>query len=74
MFETNVLKSMTKTIFIGSSPFAFLNINVRIVFNFQKEWCTFSIKNGYLKIKIHFQGLNALNMQKKIDLCQALSM
>jgi hypothetical protein len=26
---------------IGSSLFALLIINVKILFNFQKEWCTF---------------------------------
>jgi hypothetical protein len=30
--------------FISSSPFAFLIINVKILSNFQKEWCTFGRK------------------------------
>ncbi len=52
--------------FIGSSPFAFLIMNVKILSNFQKECCTFGRKKRCLKkIRIvHFQGLNALNMQK----------
>ncbi len=45
---------------------AFLIINVKILFNFQKEWCTFGRKKGCLKKTkiVHFQGLSALNMQK----------
>ncbi len=41
-----------------------LIINVKILFNFQKEWCTFGNKKGRLtKTKIvHFWGLSALNM------------
>jgi hypothetical protein len=60
-----VLKWVIKTIFISSSPFAFLIINVKIISNFQKEWCTFGRKKGCLrKTKIiHFQSLSALNMQ-----------
>jgi hypothetical protein len=59
-----VLKLIIKIIFINSSPFALLIINVKIVFNFQKEWCTFGKeKRMFEKINIvHFQGLNALNM------------
>jgi hypothetical protein len=33
-FELNVFKWVLKTIFINSSPFAFLIINVKILFNF----------------------------------------
>ncbi len=43
IFEPNVLKWVIKRIIINSSPLAFLVINVK-VFNFQKEWCTFSRK------------------------------
>ncbi len=39
-----MLKWIITTIFINSSPFAFLIINVKILFNFQKEWCTFGRK------------------------------
>jgi hypothetical protein len=65
IFEPNVLKWVIKTIFINSSPFAFLIINVKILFNFQKEWCTFGRKKGHLKKTriVHPQGLNALTMQ-----------
>ncbi len=42
-FEPNVLKWVIKKI-IKLSPFAFLIINVKIDFNFQKELCTFGIK------------------------------
>jgi len=54
-----------KNNFINSSPFGFQMINVKILSNFQKEWCTFSRKKICLeKIRtIHSQGLNALNMQ-----------
>jgi hypothetical protein len=64
-----------KIIFINSSPFAFLVINVKILFNFQKEWCTFGRKKRHFKKTriVHSQGLNASNMQKQFDLCQALS-
>jgi len=37
--------------FISSSPFTFLIINVKILSNFQKEWCAFGRKKGYLKKK-----------------------
>jgi hypothetical protein len=52
--------------FISSSPFALLIINVKILFNFYKEWCTFDKKKGHLKITriVNSQGLSALNMQK----------
>jgi hypothetical protein len=56
-----------KCCFISSSLFAFLIINVQILFNFQKEWCTFGRKKGYLEKKeriIHFRGLSVLSMQK----------
>jgi len=59
-----VLKLIIKVIFINSSPFALLIINVKIVFNFQKEWCTFGKEKRMFEKKyiVHFQGLNALNM------------
>jgi hypothetical protein len=59
--------SVIKTIFISSSPFALLIINVKILSNFQKEWSIFGRKKKRLKKTkiVHFQGLNALNMQKK---------
>jgi hypothetical protein len=48
------------------SPFALLIINVKILSNFQKEWCTFGRKKMMFKKKkiAHYQGLNALNMQR----------
>jgi len=64
-FEPNVLKWVMKTNFINSSPFALIIINVKILSNFQKGWCTFGRKKGRLKKKtIHFQSLSILNMQK----------
>jgi hypothetical protein len=44
-FVSNVFKWGIKIIFISSSPFALLIINVKILSNFQKEWCTFGRKN-----------------------------
>ncbi len=63
----NVLKWIIKTIFINSSPFALLIINVKILSNFQKEWCTLGRKKGCLKKTkiVHSWGFNALNMQKQ---------
>jgi len=51
---------------ISSSLFSLIIINVKIVFNFYKEWCTFGRKKGCLKKTrtIHSQGLSAFNMQK----------
>jgi len=51
---------------MNSSPFAFLIINVEILFNFQKEWCTFGTKKKCLKKTriVHSRGWSALNMQK----------
>jgi hypothetical protein len=62
-----VFKWVIKTNFINSNLFALLIINVKILSNFQKEWCTFGKKKRRLKKKtkiVHFRGLNALNMQK----------
>jgi hypothetical protein len=52
--------------FINSSPFALSIFNVKILSNFQKQWCTFGRKKGCLKkiTIVHFQSLSALNMQK----------
>jgi hypothetical protein len=50
MFEQNVLKLVMKKKFINC-PFALLIINVKILFNFQKEWCTFGRKKGCWKKK-----------------------
>jgi hypothetical protein len=41
MFEPNVFKLVIKNNFISSNVFALLIINVKILSNFQKEWCTF---------------------------------
>jgi hypothetical protein len=48
-FEPNVFKWIIKKKFINSSPFAFIIINVKILSNFQKEWCTFGRKKEHLK-------------------------
>jgi hypothetical protein len=67
MFEPNVLKLVIICKIISSSPFSLIIINVKMLSNFQKEWCTFGRKKGCLEKKIknvHSQGLSALNMQK----------
>jgi len=67
MFEPNVLKLVIKTIFINSSSFAFLIINIKILIYNSLEGMVhiWFLKKHFKKIKIiHFQGLNALNMQK----------
>jgi len=48
-----------KKIIINSSVFALLIINVKILSNFQKKWCTFGRKKGRLKKIgiVHSQGL-----------------
>ncbi len=48
-FEPNVFKLNIKNKFITSNPFSLLIINVKILFNFQNEWCTFDRKKGCLK-------------------------
>jgi hypothetical protein len=35
--------------FINSNPFALLIINIKILSNFQKEWCTFGKRKRGLK-------------------------
>ncbi len=50
-FEPNVLKWVIKTLFINLNPFAFLIISVKILFNFQKELCTFGRKMDVEKNK-----------------------
>ncbi len=66
-FWTKCAQMGYKNNFHQFNPFAFLIINVKIPFNFQKEWCTFGRKKGCFKKTriVHSQGLNALNMQKK---------
>jgi len=56
-----VLKWVIKIIFISSSSLALLIINVKVVFNFKKEWCTFGRKKKHLKKTrtAYPQGLNA---------------
>ncbi len=49
MFLPNVLKWVIKTILISSNPFPLLIINVKILSNFQNEWCTFGRKKRHLK-------------------------
>jgi hypothetical protein len=44
-----VLKWVKKIIFINSSPFALLIINVKILSNLKKKWCTFGKEKGHLK-------------------------
>jgi len=65
MFEPNVFKLVIKNNFISSNVFALLIINVKILSNFHKEWCTFGRKKKILrKIRtIHSASLNVLNMQ-----------
>jgi hypothetical protein len=59
-----VLKLVIKK-FIGSRLFSFLIIDVKILSNFQKEWCTLVEKKHLKKMRIvHFQGFSTLNMQK----------
>jgi hypothetical protein len=67
-FEWIVLKWVIKKNFINSSPFALIIINVKILSNFKKKWCTFGKKKKKKRLKkirtIHFEGLNTLNMKK----------
>jgi hypothetical protein len=51
IFESNVLKWVIKTICINSSYFSLLIINVKILSNFQNEWCTFGKKKDVWKNK-----------------------
>ncbi len=44
IFEPNVFKCAKRKIHYFKYFFPF-NINVKILSNFQKEWCTFGIKN-----------------------------
>jgi hypothetical protein len=44
IFESNVFKWVIKKKFLCSNLFALLIINVKILFNFQNEWCTFDKK------------------------------
>ncbi len=46
-----MFKWVIKTIFISSSFFAILIINVKILFNFQKDWCTFGKNRMFEKNK-----------------------
>jgi len=52
MFEPNVLKLVIKTIFINSSPFAFLIINIKIlVYNSLERMVHIWFKKRHLKKK-----------------------
>ncbi len=61
---------------IINCPFALLLINVKILFNFQKEWCTFGRKKGgWRKKECLFLKFQCFEYAKNIfDLCQALNM
>jgi len=48
-FEPNVLKWIINISFMSSSPFALLIINLKILSNFQKEWCTFGKRKDVWK-------------------------
>jgi hypothetical protein len=67
-FEPNVLKLVIKTIFINSIYiyiYIFLLINVKILSNFQKEWCTLGRKKICLKNKdCPLSKFECFNMQK----------
>jgi len=52
MFESNVLKFVVKMNITNFNFFLLLIINIRIMFNFEKEWCTFDKKNVF-ENKIH---------------------
>jgi hypothetical protein len=72
-----VLKWVIKTIFISSSPFALLIINVKILSNFQKKWCTFDKEKGHLKKTKGYplSQFECFEHAKNIfDFCQALNM
>ncbi len=61
--------------FISSSPFALLIVNVKILSNFHKEWCTLGRKKKTFVQKtttVHFRCLSALNMQKTFLICVKL--
>ncbi len=75
-FEPNVFKAVMKTIIFNSSPFAFLIINVKILSNFEKEWCRFDRRKRRLKKTrtVHFRNSNALEMKNLFNLCQNLIM
>jgi len=51
-FEPNVFKWVIKIIFISSSHFALLIINVKILFNFQKKGSTFGRKKDVWKCSL----------------------
>jgi hypothetical protein len=65
-FEPNVFKWVIKKKIVNSSLFALLIINIKILSNFQQEWCTFGFKKWCLKKTkiVHFWSLSALNMKK----------
>jgi hypothetical protein len=48
-FETNMFKCVFKWNLSISSVFAFIIINVKTLFNFEKEWCTFDKEKRYFK-------------------------
>jgi hypothetical protein len=50
-FEINVFKCVLKWIWPTSSAFVFLIINIKILSNFENEWCTFDNEKGCLKKK-----------------------
>jgi hypothetical protein len=49
MIKPNVFKLVIKNIFISSSPFDLLIINLKNFLNFNKEWYTFDRKEGHFK-------------------------
>jgi hypothetical protein len=72
-FEPNVFEWSIKIIFISSSPFALLIINVKILSNFQKEWCTFGRKKTFEKNKDYsFSRFECFEHAKTFLICVKL--
>jgi hypothetical protein len=61
-FETNIFKCVFKWILPISNAFAFIIINVKTLFNFEKELCTFDKGKKTFEKKIIV--IVVVNMQK----------
>ncbi len=74
IFEPNVLKEVIKIIFISSSPFSLLIINVNILSNLKKEWCTFGRKKTTpLYVFSPFNPFTKKNSSKPMKWLQTIS-
>ncbi len=69
MFDPNVVKCAMKMNFTNFKSFVLLIINVKIIFSFEEEWCTFNKKKRHLKKKCRLLKFEYFKHAKRILIC-----